>query len=97
MSIKCSPGYWFLGRTDKPQFILRQTGSAQKFTKNVLLPARITAWKWLVDDASLDEPFTSDNLVTPLVDGEDYMKDSIRICGLWARTISCCWPAGRSR
>jgi phosphatidylserine/phosphatidylglycerophosphate/cardiolipin synthase-like enzyme len=82
---KCLPQYWFLHRWDeKPRFTLRQTGKLHSIPQNVLLSGRGQLWErkgrddWgLTGDAVrlLGFPWTSGNLVVPLIDGEAYMRD----------------------
>ena len=81
---KCLPEYWFLHRDETFSFSLRQTGKKTKIPGNVLLDGRRNVWQKKANDnwnlrgkaaESLGSSWTSSNLVTPLIDGEAYMKD----------------------
>ena len=76
------PDYWFLRIGEQFSFIQRGTGQLTTIPDNVLLSGRGEAWQkkayvdWGVpDNRVLGFPWTSNNLVTPLVDGQAYMKD----------------------
>src|SRR5689334_15557195 len=80
---KCLPKYWFLHRDETALFPVRPTGQYTAIPENVLLSGRGEVWERKAMDWNLGEdaarhlgfPWTSENRVTPLVDGEAYMKD----------------------
>jgi phosphatidylserine/phosphatidylglycerophosphate/cardiolipin synthase-like enzyme len=83
---KCEPQYWFLNsdRTESHDFKERGTGNPISILDGQLLEGRYGWWlrlarkNWKLrkdQQEVLAADYTSDNLVTPLVDGKAYMGD----------------------
>jgi len=84
MPEECKPEYWFLDLLDQPVITLRESGKKTMIAQQRLLPGRIKAWSdcastvWNLPplvESVVKKPYTSNNLVTPLVDGRAYMGD----------------------
>jgi phosphatidylserine/phosphatidylglycerophosphate/cardiolipin synthase-like enzyme len=79
---ECKPEYWFLDLLDQPIVTLRETGKKTSIAPQRLLPERNQWWSELASkvwnlqssgESVVQKAYTSNNLVTPLVDGEAYM------------------------
>jgi phosphatidylserine/phosphatidylglycerophosphate/cardiolipin synthase-like enzyme len=83
---ECTPEYWFLGLNEKFAFTLRETNNLTLIPQQTLLCGRIQGWMdqclngdWqglaIQGVSVLADSYTSNNLVTPLIDGKAYMAD----------------------
>ena len=83
------PDYWFLTEDEKVEVTLRETGKKSTIPQKQLLGERLdewgrqnssappggTAWGMFNAEPDLTSAYTSNNEVTPLIDGEDFMTD----------------------
>ena len=83
------PDYWFLAKDEKVEVTLRETGKKSTIPQNQLLGERLdewgrqnyaaspggTVWGMFAAEKELTSAYTSNNQVTPLIDGKDFMSD----------------------
>jgi phospholipase D1/2 len=77
---ECTPEHWFLGDHEEGKYLDRLSGKESTIPKGQLFEGRAAGWKdqnqerWNVDNPLLMlRAFTSDNRVTPFVDGDAYV------------------------